>query len=109
MSKKYYIVPKARAKGDEEKETLTMDFEIIKNAIAGVIRTLLTPVVTYLVANGYLGDSQAVQLTAILASLAVAVLWSVVSKLLAAKQVEVALELPGGTSKETLKDVLASK
>ncbi len=109
MSKKYYIVPKATANGDKEKENSHMDFEIIKNAIAGVIRTLLTPVVTYLVANGYLGDSQAVQLTAILASLAVAVLWSVVSKLLAAKQVEVALELPANSSKETLKDVLASK
>lgn len=109
MAKKYYIVPKARAKGDEEKETLTMDFEIIKNAVAGVIRTLLTPVVAYLVSQGYLGDSEAVQLTAILASLVVAVLWSVISKLIAAKEVEVALELPANSSKETLKDVLAKK
>ncbi len=86
-----------------------MDFEFIKNAIAGVIRTLLTPVVAYLVSQGYLGDSEAVQLTAILASLIVAVAWSVISKLLAAKEIEVALELPGGSSKETLKDVLKTK
>lgn len=108
MSKKYYIVQKQKAPYSGQKET-PMDFEVIKNAIAGVIRTLLTPVVTYLVANGYLGDSEAVQLTAILASLAVAVFWSVISKLLAAKQVEVALELPANSSKETLKDVLKTK
>lgn len=86
-----------------------MDFETIKNIVAGLLRTILTPLTAFLVSQGYLGDSEAVQLTAILASLIVAVAWSVISKLIAAKEVEVALELPGGSSKETLKDVLAKK
>jgi len=110
MAKKYYIKPKHRIPLQaENKETLTMDFETLKTIIAGLLRTLITPLTAYLVSQGYLGDSEAVNLTAILASLIVAVAWSVISKLVAAKTVEVALELPANSSKETLKDVLASK
>lgn len=86
-----------------------MDFETIKAVLAGLIRTLLTPLAAFLVSQGYLGDSDAVNLIAILASLVVAVAWSVINKLVTAKTVDVALELPGGSSKETLKDVMASK
>ena len=86
-----------------------MDFEVIKGIIAGFIRTLLTPVIAYLAANGYLGESDATKLVAIIASLVVAVVWSVFSKLLANKKVEVALELPGGSSKSKLEDVLKGK
>ena len=86
-----------------------MDSDLIKNTIAGFIRTLITPLAGFLAVNGYLGESDAVKLVAILATLAVALSWSFISKLWAEKKVEVALSLPGGTSKSKLNDVIANQ
>lgn len=85
------------------------DSDVIKGIIAGWVRTLLAPAVIYLVANGYLPESDAVKFIAIAASLAVTAVWSLISKLLARKKVETALELPAGSSISKLNDVLESK
>lgn len=78
------------------------DSDVIKGIIAGWLRTLLTPVIAYIAAQGWLGESDAVKLVAIAASLVVAIAWSFISKLWQNDKVLTALEMPPGSSKEKL-------
>jgi len=81
----------------------------VREYIESLIRTLLTPLVGWLAVNGYVSESQSVQLTAIIVSLLVSIVWSFTNKYWWKKKVETALELPQNSSLEKLNDVLANK
>ena len=84
-----------------------METDFIKESLSSILRTLLAPLVTVL--SPYLTDSQTTQLVAIIASLAVAVIWGVLNKYLWKQRVKTALELPKDSSFNKLQDVLADK
>jgi len=83
--------------------------DVIKGYLAGLLRIVLGSALTWAIAKGYLTDESAGQLILIIAGVLVVLGTSLFSKLRAEAKVDTALELPGGSSRATLKDVLANK
>ena len=73
--------------------------------IWGIIRHLLTALAGVLATSGYLSADQVSQAVGAIMFIAM-LIGSIYSKLKAKKALDVALELPPGTSKETLKKEL---
>ena len=76
--------------------------------IWGIIRHVLTMLGGILVTSGYLESDQVTQFVGAVVFLAMVVA-SAVNKIRQGKAVETALELPAGTSKETLKKEMKLK
>lgn len=79
---------------------------MIQEYIKSILRTLAGPVIVWLVAKGYVTESQATEFIVAGIAVLVGVVWSLGNKYLWGKKVEKALELPAGSSKATLNDIL---
>lgn len=86
-----------------------MQNELLKSWLASIIRIGGTGAWVYLVSKGYVSDAQVTQLISILAGMIVMLGWSLWAWIHTQKTVEKALELPAGTSRSVLKDVLNSQ
>lgn len=81
----------------------------IKQLLFLAVRIFGTAAVTWLAATGKISEDAATNvIVGVLAAL-IAAIWSLFNKMRAAKKVEVALELPGGSSKAKLDEVLKKK
>lgn len=81
--------------------------EMFYQYAASLIRAVGTPVIVWLTAHGYLTESETASAVLIVATLLVNIVWSFANKFIFNKKVEIALDLPAGSSQEKLKDVLA--
>lgn len=79
---------------------------MIQEYIKGILRTLAAPAVVWLVAKGYVTESEATAFIVAGITVGLGVVWSLGNKYIWGKKVEKALELPAGSSTSTLKDVL---
>ena len=86
-----------------------MNEEFLKQALLQLIRWVAAPAIAWLAqASGVTEDTASAVLVGAAAG-GIMFLWGLANKWRAEKKVEVALELPAGSSKETLKDVLIKK
>jgi ABC-type bacteriocin/lantibiotic exporter with double-glycine peptidase domain len=83
-----------------------MGQEMFIQYLTSLLRSIATPAITYLVAAGYLTDSQTTAAIVIIATVVVNVVWSLANKYFFNKKVEKALELPANSSMSTLNDLL---
>lgn len=86
-----------------------MDFDVLKQIVFSLIRTFATPVAIWIASTAQVTQDAAMNVLIVGATLLLTVIWSVFNKVRAEKKIETALELPAGSSKSTLKDVVASK
>lgn len=82
---------------------------MIREYATTLLRNLLAPAVAYLAATGFISESEATNLVVAVVAIAVSVVWGLGNKYIWNRKVETALELPAGSSKEKLSDVIASK
>jgi hypothetical protein len=81
-----------------------MDKETIASIIGTVVRNAGAPLVTYLVASGWLTDENAEKVIVALIAGAAALVWGIVQKIQAKALLEKALRLPAGSSMQSLLD-----
>lgn len=88
---------------------MNFNADFIKEALFAAIRYASAPLVIWLVAHFNVTADNANAFIAGGATYLVAFIWSLFNKYRAEKKIVTALELPAGSSKETLRDVVASK
>lgn len=81
---------------------------MIKEYIASFIRTLILPLISVLSEAGYITNDEAIAFAISVASIAVAVLWSLVNKFLWKKTTESALQHPASKSENVLREIIAT-
>lgn len=86
-----------------------MDADFIKQAVFSFIRYAAAPVVAWISLKFGITEDQTTVFLVGGVTYAIMFVWSLANKWRAEAKIETALELPGGSSKSTLKDVLARK
>ncbi len=79
---------------------------ILKRILASGVRAGLAALTGWLVAHGYASESEAASLATELAPVLVALLWSAWEATKVNKRIEVALNMPAGSSKDSLDKVM---
>lgn len=86
-----------------------MEQEFLKQALFQIIRWFAGPIIGWLSLQSGVTEEQTTAVLVGAAVGAVMFVWGLANKWRAEKKVEVALELPQGTSRERLKEVVANK
>lgn len=79
---------------------------MITEYLTTLIRTLLAPIVAYLLATGFFTDSQVANFVGAVAVILVAAGWGLLNKYWWKQTVDVALTLPANSSPSKLQDVM---
>lgn len=82
-----------------------MDNEALKQYLFTILRNLSAPLVVYLAATGWISEDQATALIVAIISIVLSVVWGLGNKYVFNKQVETALMLPAGSTKEDIKQI----
>jgi hypothetical protein len=80
--------------------------EMLKQYLAGLLRTVAAPVIVYLTAKGYLTDEQVTQQLVIVVSVVITLISSFWNKVTSNNKVETALKLPQNSSRSALEGIL---
>lgn len=86
-----------------------MDIDVIKQIVFSLIRTFGSPLIVWLATTGKISESEAASTVIAIASVLIAIVWSIFNKVRAETKVETALELPAGSSKDKLRQVIANQ
>jgi hypothetical protein len=78
----------------------------LKQYIFAAVRMFGTVAVVWLAAKAQISETEATNVIVAVVTVAIGLIWSFVNKWRNGEKVEVALELPAGSSKEKLKKVL---
>lgn len=81
----------------------------IKQLLFLAVRIFGTALVTWLASTGKISEDAATNVIVGVAAALIAAIWSLFNKMRAAKKVEVALDLPAGSSKAKLKSEMKTK
>ena len=82
------------------------DIDVLKGWIASLIRMAGAGVIAWLISKGYLTEESAATSVVIVAGALAVLISSLIGKIWTNKKVEAALQLPAGSSKTTLKNVI---
>jgi len=74
----------------------------VKLYVAAAVRHLLSSVLVWLIAKGFITEAQGEQIIAAIALTIVTIAWSLINKYLLNRKIDTALELPAGASREQL-------